>query len=89
MTERLARAASRHPWRVLGAWGGAIVVALALAGTLLPGNLTTNGHATNNPESTRAEHIFFTQFPPDKNGIDELIVVSSPEVTVKIGRAHV
>jgi uncharacterized membrane protein YdfJ with MMPL/SSD domain len=82
VTERLARAASRHPWRALGAWGGAIVIALVLAATLLPGNLTTNGHATNNPESTQAEHIFFTQFPPDKNGIDELIVVSSPAVTV-------
>jgi putative drug exporter of the RND superfamily len=82
MTERLARAASRHPWRALGAWGGAIVVALVLAATLLPGNLTTDGHATNNPESNQAEHVFFTQFPPDKNGIDELIVVSSPELTV-------
>ena len=82
MTERLARAASRHPWRALGAWGGAIVVALVLAATLLPGNLTTNGHATNNPASTQAEHIFATQFPPDKNGIDELIFVRSPRLTV-------
>jgi RND superfamily putative drug exporter len=82
MTERLARAASRHPWRALGAWAGAIVVALVLAATLLPGNLTTNGHATNNPESTQAEHIFFTQFPPDQNGVDELIIVRSPQVTV-------
>ena len=82
MTERLARAASRHPWRALGAWGGAIVVALVLAATLLPGNLTTNGHATNNPASRRAENVFATQFPPDKNGIDELIVVRSAHLTV-------
>ena len=82
VTERLARATSRHPWRTLGAWAGAIVVALALAALLLPGNLTTNGHATNNPESRQAEHVFATAFPPDKNGVDELIVVRSPRLTV-------
>ena len=54
VTERLARAASRHPGRVLVAWGAAIVLALGLAFTLLPGNLTTNGHVTGNPPSKRA-----------------------------------
>ena len=53
VTERLARASSRHPWRVLLGWLGAIVVALGLAVTLLPGNLTTEGHVTDNPESVR------------------------------------
>jgi uncharacterized membrane protein YdfJ with MMPL/SSD domain len=78
MTERLARAASRHPWRALGAWLAAIVVALGLSAAFLPGNLTTNGHSTNNPESAQAEKLFQSRFPPDKNGVDELIVVSSP-----------
>ena len=53
LTERLARASSRHPWRVLLGWLGAIVLALGLAVTLLPGNLTTNGHVTNNPSRPR------------------------------------
>jgi putative drug exporter of the RND superfamily len=82
VTERLARATSRHPWRALGAWLGAIVVALALSVLFLPGNLTTNGHVTGNPESKQAEDLFSQRFPPDKNGVDELIVVRSPTQTV-------
>jgi putative drug exporter of the RND superfamily len=78
VTERLARATSRHPWRALGACFGAIVVALALSVLFLPGNLTTEGHVTGNPESKQAEDLFSQRFPPDKNGVDELIVVRSP-----------
>ena len=63
-------------------WLGAIVVALGLAVTLLPGNLTTNGHVTGNPESAQAERIFAREFPPDRRGVDELIVVRSPAETV-------
>jgi RND superfamily putative drug exporter len=82
LTERLARASSRHPRRVFAAWIGAIVAALALVAAFLPGNLTTNGHVTGNPQSKQAEDIFNRHFPPDKNGIDELIVVRSPTLTV-------
>jgi putative drug exporter of the RND superfamily len=82
VTERLARWSSRHPWRTFGAWTAAIVVALGLTVVFLPGNLTTNGHVTGNPESKQAEDLFFQRFPPDKNGVDELIVVSSPTRTV-------
>jgi uncharacterized membrane protein YdfJ with MMPL/SSD domain len=81
VTERLGRAASRHPWRTIGAWVGAIVVAIGLAATLLPGNLTTEGHVTGSPESTRAERVFFERFPPDRNAVDELVVVRSPTLT--------
>jgi hypothetical protein len=82
VTERLARASSRHPWRTILAWVGAIVVALVLAATLLPGNLTTNGHVTGNPQSKQAENLFQQRFPPDKNAVDELIVIRSAAQTV-------
>src|SRR5690349_24125777 len=82
VTERLARASSRHPWRTIFAWVGAIVVALVLATTLLPGNLTTNGHVTGDPQSKQAENLFQQHFPPDKNAVDELIVVRSAAHTV-------
>ena len=82
VTERLARASSRHPWRTILAWVGAIVLALVLAATLLPGNLTTNGHVTGNPQSKQAENLFQQRFPPDKNAVDELIVVRSAAQTV-------
>ena len=77
VTERLARASSRHPWRTVLAWLGAIVVALVFVVLFLPGNLTTNGHVTGSPESKQAEDLF-ARFPADKNGVDELIVVRSP-----------
>jgi len=83
VTERLARASSRHPRRVLLGWLGAIVVALVLAALLLPGNLTTNGHSTGNPQSAQAEKLFFQRFPPDKNAVDELIVVRSEQLTAR------
>ncbi|HEY7019192.1 MAG TPA: MMPL family transporter, partial [Gaiellaceae bacterium] len=82
VTERLARASSRHPWRTLGAWLAAIVLALACAVLFLPGNLTTDGHVTGNPPSAQAERLFNDRFPPDKNGVDELIVVHSATMKV-------
>jgi uncharacterized membrane protein YdfJ with MMPL/SSD domain len=83
VTERLGRASSRHPWRTILAWVGAIVVAVGLSATLLPGNLTTTGHVTGSPESARAERLFFDRFPPDPNGVDELVVVRSPTLTAR------
>jgi uncharacterized membrane protein YdfJ with MMPL/SSD domain len=82
LTERLARSSSRHPWRTFAAWAGAIVIALALSIAFLPGNLTTNGHVTGNPESKQAEDLFYERFPQDENAVDELIVVRSPKLTV-------
>jgi RND superfamily putative drug exporter len=78
VTERLARACSRRPWRTVGAWVGAIVLALVLAAVFLPGNLDHERHVTGNPESKQAEDLFQSRFPPDRNGVDELIVVRSP-----------
>jgi RND superfamily putative drug exporter len=57
VTERLARAAAAHPWRTIGAWIAAIVIALGFVATLLGGNLTSEGAVTNNPESVRAEQV--------------------------------
>jgi hypothetical protein len=45
-------------------------------------NLTTNGHVTGNPQSKQAENLFQQRFPPDKNAVDELIVVRSAAHTV-------
>src|SRR2546430_12210428 len=81
VTERLARTSSRHPWRTMLAWLGAIVVGLVFSVLFLPGNLTTNGHVTGSPESKQAEDLF-NRFPQDKSGVDELIVVRSPTRTV-------
>jgi putative drug exporter of the RND superfamily len=75
--QSLARACSRHAWPTIGAWIGAIVVALACTILLLPGHLTSNGHVTGNPPSRQAENLFSSHFPPDRNAADELVIVRS------------
>jgi putative drug exporter of the RND superfamily len=82
MTERLARAASRHPWRTIGLWLLAVLIAVALAAALLPGALTTKSSTTNNPESTRAERLLATHFAPTSAAGGELIVIHSNTATV-------
>ena len=82
MTERLARACSRHPWRAIGGWIVAVVLAVAALALLL-GDLTTEGHPTNNPESQRAGALIAQGFPPDPSrATSDLVVISSPRYTV-------
>ena len=82
VTERLARSCSRHPWRAIGGWIVAVVLAVAALALLL-GDLTTEGHPTNNPESQRAEALIAHGFPPDPSrAASDLVVVSSPRYTV-------
>ena len=82
VTELLARSCSRHPWRTIGAWIGAVVLAIA-ALALVFGSLTTNGHPTNDPESQRADEMIAQSFPPDPSrATTDLVVVSSLRFTV-------
>jgi RND superfamily putative drug exporter len=79
VTERLAGACSRHPWRTIAAWIAALVLAFAAIALLLPGNLTSNGGAAGNPEFRQAERIEFGAFPynPRLNFSDIVLVRSS------------
>ena len=79
MTERLARACSRHPWRTIGAWVVAVVLAFASIALLLPGNLTSNGSAAGNPEFRQAERLEANSFPfdPSRNFNNVVIVRST------------
>ncbi len=82
LTERMARACSRHPWRTVGCWLAAVVLAVAALALLL-GELTTEGHPTNNPESQRADALIGRSFPPSPaRAATDLVVVSSPRFTV-------
>jgi putative drug exporter of the RND superfamily len=83
VTERLARACSRHPWRTIAAWGVALVLAFACIAALLPGNLTSEGGAAGNPEFREAERIEFSSFPfnPRLN-FSDMVIVRSTRYTV-------
>src|SRR3954452_24667139 len=82
VTERLARSCSRHPWRTVGAWLVTVLLAVAALALVL-GELTTEGHPTNNPESQRADAMIGRALPPDPSrAASDLVVVSSPRYTV-------
>jgi uncharacterized membrane protein YdfJ with MMPL/SSD domain len=86
VTERMARACSRHPWRTVSGW----LVAVLLAGAalvLVLGDLTTNGYPTNNPESQRAQEMIARAFPPSPAlATSDLVVVSSRRFAVESPR---
>jgi uncharacterized membrane protein YdfJ with MMPL/SSD domain len=82
-TRGIASACARHPWRVIGTWIALIVLSLAAVAILLPGNLTTEGKPTSNPESWRALHAYERAFPVDpRTSVSDIAVVRSEPYTV-------
>jgi RND superfamily putative drug exporter len=82
VTERLARACSAHPRRVFLAWAFALVAAIAAVALLL-GELTTEGHPTNHPESQRGNEAIERAFPPNpKDVVTDVVVVRSERYRV-------
>ncbi len=81
-TERLARACARRPWRTVGAWVLALVLATATIVALL--DLTSEGELTSDPESEQGYEAIGSHFPPDPNAefVNELILVRSASLTV-------
>jgi RND superfamily putative drug exporter len=82
-TGPIAAASARHPWRVLGAWTTAVVLAIVVIAVFLGGSLTTEGAPTNIPESDRADKAQLAAFPldPSSAGTD-VVVIRSDEYTV-------
>jgi RND superfamily putative drug exporter len=89
-TERLARAASRRPWRTIGAWIAAVVVSFVCIGALLASSLETEFGLTNNPESERAEALIADRIG-DPDEVEELVIVraKSGDVENAAFRGHV
>jgi RND superfamily putative drug exporter len=75
VTERLARAAARHPWRTVSAWVVALVLSVGVIGASLGDVLTSDARLTNDPESYRAYDLMAQRLPPDPNYVTEVIVV--------------
>jgi putative drug exporter of the RND superfamily len=81
--EKVAMTSARYPWRTVGAWVVAVVVAAVAIGALLGGALTTEGNPTNNPQSERAKDVVDASFPPTASaGVTDIVVVHSPRYTV-------
>jgi putative drug exporter of the RND superfamily len=81
--ESLARASSRHPWRVIGAWIVVIVAGLAASVVLLGGVLNNDIEFTNRPEAVRAQEVIDREFERRSAGAGtEYVIVSSRDLTV-------
>jgi uncharacterized membrane protein YdfJ with MMPL/SSD domain len=88
-TQTLTQASARHPWRTIGAWIAAAVLAFAAIGVLLGDSLTTEGRPTNNPESERAIDVIGRAFPPDPETFTtDVVVVRSEQYTVDSPEFH-
>ncbi len=81
--ESLARASSRHPWRVIGVWGVLFLVMVGVSSSLLSGVLTNDISFTNKPESIKAQDVIDQQFSTTEAGVStEYVIVHSDSLTV-------
>jgi RND superfamily putative drug exporter len=77
MTERLARASARHPWRFIAAWVVVIFASIFAVATML----TYEGEAeiTRQTDSKRADQLAYEGFPHDpatlERTISEVVVI--------------
>ncbi|MBA3787435.1 MAG: MMPL family transporter [Actinobacteria bacterium] len=79
MTERIARASGRHPWRVLVIWIVVVVASVGTIVTFLESALEGEIAITSETESKRAEALLAEGFPPPppEQDITEVVVVRS------------
>jgi uncharacterized membrane protein YdfJ with MMPL/SSD domain len=82
MTQRLALAAARHPWRTIAAWLLALVVSIGLIVFFLGDALTGEAEQLNNPESQQAYDLVSERLPPSPEFTTDIVLVRSDTVTV-------
>jgi RND superfamily putative drug exporter len=79
VTERLARACSRRPWRTVAAWLVVLVLSFVAVATLLGDALSGEEDVTSETESRRANDLLAQHFPPTREQLDrevsEVVVV--------------
>jgi uncharacterized membrane protein YdfJ with MMPL/SSD domain len=82
VTRRLAEASARHPWRTVGAWIVAVVVAIGLVALFLGDALTGEAEQLNNPESDQAYELIEERVPPNPDDdVSDVVLVRSNELT--------
>jgi uncharacterized membrane protein YdfJ with MMPL/SSD domain len=82
MTRRLALATAHHPWRAVGAWIAALLVAVALIAGFLGDALTGEAEQLNNPESEQAYDLIDEHLPASPQFTSDVVVIRSTSATV-------
>jgi putative drug exporter of the RND superfamily len=82
MTERLARACARRPWRVLGGWVLAVVASVVLIATFLGEALTNTAEVTTRTDSKRADQLLAERLGSGP-APSEVVVVRSRSLTAE------
>jgi uncharacterized membrane protein YdfJ with MMPL/SSD domain len=82
MTERLARACARRPWRVLGGWVLAVVVSVVLIATFLGEALTNTAEVMTRTDSKRADQLL-AERRGNGPAPSEVVVVRSGTLTAE------
>ena len=80
ITQRLARAAAVHPWRVVAAWGLVLVASIVAIGTLLGSAFTSDASLTTSPDSVKAEKVIADSFSQGDR-IDEAVIIHSGKLS--------
>jgi len=87
MTQRLAAAAARHPWRAVAAWIIAVVLAFAVIVFFLGDALTGEAEQLNNPESQQAYDLLAKRLPSTPGEYtSDVVVVRSDSVAPRTPR---
>ena len=80
LTQRLARSAAVHPWRVLVAWGLVLLASMVAIATLIGSAFTSDGSITSNPDSMKAEQVLAENFSR-ADRIDDAVIIYSADLT--------
>jgi RND superfamily putative drug exporter len=81
VTQRLATACARRPWRTVGAWVLVLVLAVAANVLLLGSALTPEGGITTQTDATRGRDLVQDRFP-NRDQVSEYVVVVADSGTV-------
>ena len=82
LTQRLARTAALHPWRVVLTWTLILVASVVAIGGLLGSALNSDASLTTHPESVRASDTIDENFPRAER-VDEAVVIHSTQLTTE------
>ena len=80
ITQRLARSAAVHPWRVVVAWGLILLASMVAIATLIGSAFTSDGSITSNPDSVKAEQVLAENFSQGDR-IDDAVIIYSADLT--------